>query len=97
VLRTLVGVAAVAMIAFVGYFFWGEWQRAQSEAKAAAELLGARKTECAMLAVDYERALRGENLGRRFSQAEAKSELATCEAAGLVDEGMQDFVRGLGQ
>lgn len=36
-MRLLVGLACVAVIAFVGYFFWGEWQRSQ-DAEAASRL-----------------------------------------------------------
>ncbi|KFL24994.1 hypothetical protein JP74_21760 [Devosia sp. 17-2-E-8] len=37
-MRLLVAVACVAVIAFVGYFFWGEWNayRAREEVQTAA-------------------------------------------------------------
>ncbi|WEK05777.1 MAG: hypothetical protein P0Y65_05840 [Candidatus Devosia phytovorans] len=30
-MKILVGLASVAVIAFVGYFFWGEWQQRQAQ------------------------------------------------------------------
>lgn len=30
-MRTLIGAACIAVIAFVGYYFWGEWSRTQAE------------------------------------------------------------------
>lgn len=100
-LKALIGLAAVAVIAFVGYFFWGEWQRADAEARDRAEatrlarekqmadvaaLAAIRRTlatRCVEMADEYRRAVRGENLGYRFVQAEARSALRKC-----VDEGL---------
>lgn len=93
-LKVLVGLAAVAVIAFVGYFFWGEWQKAEAAAAAVAEQRSLAITECALLVVNLERASRGENVGFRFSQAEARTGIARCEAAGLIDDETVAITRG---
>lgn len=37
-MKILVGLASVAVIAFVGYFFWGEWQTRQTELAIRSQL-----------------------------------------------------------
>lgn len=38
-MKILVGFACVALIAFVGYFFWGEWQKADAPRQAEIAFL----------------------------------------------------------
>ena len=41
-MKALIATACIAVIAAVGYYFWGEWQSARERAYRAAELEGAR-------------------------------------------------------
>lgn len=47
-MKVLVGLACVAVIAFIGYFFWGEWQAARKADEAtqlAASIAEARRVD----------------------------------------------------
>lgn len=35
-MKVLIGLACVAVIAFVGYYFWGEWQKVEASRTAAS-------------------------------------------------------------
>ena len=85
-LKALVGLASIAIIAFVGYYFYNEWSRDTAVREAAAN-------ECTVLAFNYGRARAGENLGFRFSQGEAQSGIRKCLQDGLLSN---TIVRGLG-
>lgn len=88
-LKVLVGLAAVAVIAFVGYFFWGEWQRG----KLVAEQRGGEAMGCATLALSFEQASKGLYVFN--DETGAKRDLASCKARGLIDPKQVDFLRGL--
>lgn len=55
-MKVLVGLACVAVVAFVGYFFWGEWQDSQRREIAAHNAFYAKCVEQSKTVPD-ERAL----------------------------------------
>jgi len=82
--KALVSAACVAVIAFVGYFFWGEWNQNQKDTELAAVRDSALVQACQRVAAELAAVQRGESLGRRFVQEDAKAALRTCVADGHI-------------
>lgn len=92
-LRLLVACASLAVIAFVGYFFWGEWQRLEAEQVRNERNDAALAAECRSTLADLKVVASGGDLGRRFVQHEARVRLRSCVSQGRLSS---SDVSGLG-
>lgn len=88
--KTLIGAAAVAVIAFVAYFFWHEWSAYDAQVRAenakAAALIQYEIDTCTAAASNLRTVLSGGSLGFRFSQTDAKEQINICIAQGHLQK-----------
>lgn len=75
--KSLVSLTCVVVLAAVGYHFWGEWRTADAVHRS-------RVVECQMTAQELVAAQKGQSLGRRFVQADAKQTVERCLADDLI-------------
>ena len=85
-MRFLVGAACVAVIAFVGYYFWGEYQQSQAASRAAQarnkanleQLTKQRHQECDARVSDLKSWVSGKPEGASKSFLEAREYVDQC-------------------
>lgn len=81
-LKTLIGAACLAILAAVGYFFWGEYQT-----KLAANAAVSREQERAIAAVTCRKWLKQATTDGAFADLkddELAKELKACDRRGLL-------------
>ncbi len=83
--KALVAATCVAVLAAIGYYFYGEWQGREADAARERAVEAAQIAQCRALAADLTTVLQGGSLGRRFVQHEARAELRRCVALGRLD------------
>lgn len=85
-MRVLIGLTCVAVIAFVGYFFWGEYEKSQAATKAARAMYQSaleqvkeqRDTECDARLRDLTSWVNGKPEGKSKSFLEARDYVDQC-------------------
>ncbi|GEM_PF-3353886 len=85
-MRVLIGATCVAVLAFVGYFFWGEYQQSQAATRAAQAMHKAtmekqkeqRDFECDARVTDLKSWVAGKPSGQSQSFLEAREYVDQC-------------------
>lgn len=85
-MKALIGAACIAVIAFVGYFFWGEYEKSQAASRAAKasyqealeQVRKQKNDDCDAGVRDLTSWINGKPKGKAKSFAEARDYVDQC-------------------